>query len=164
MKNFDWTKFKVKIAVKAPMEKIYRAWAVPAEIEKWFLERARYFNEDGTLAGMDKPVTQGMKYNWSWYLYDILEEGFINIANGTDHIRFTFAGDCLVDVRLSMQYEYTIIELEQSNIPVDDESKKNIRLGCHEGWSFYLVNLKSIYEGGHDLRATDTRLQPMLNN
>ena len=52
----------------------------------------------------------------------------------------------------------------QKDIPTDDESKQGIRLGCHSGWSFYLVNLKSVYEGGLDLRNKDDALGVMVNN
>ncbi|RZK15239.1 MAG: SRPBCC domain-containing protein, partial [Pedobacter sp.] len=55
-------------------------------------------------------------------------------------------------------------ELTQKNIPTDENSKRNIRLGCHNGWSFYLINLKSVFEGGLDLRNKDNRFKPMLNN
>jgi len=36
-------------------------------------------------------------------------------------------------------------------------------LGCASGWAFYLVNLKSIYEGGLDLRNKTPALKHMLN-
>ena len=57
-----------------------------------------------------------------------------------------------------------IVQLTQSHIPMDDQSKKDIRLGCESGWSFFLVNLKSIYEGGVDLRNKNESLKGMLNN
>jgi hypothetical protein len=105
-----------------------------------------------------------MVYEWSWFLYPEIEKGKITIANGKDHFQFTFAGQCFVDVRLSEQYDHTVVELIQSNIPTDDVSKQEIRLGCSSGWSFYMVNLKSVYEGGLDLRSKDERLKPMVNN
>ena len=164
MKNFNWTQFNKKIAIKAPMEKIYKAWAVPGEIEKWFLKTARYTDKVGASVDMNSSIAESMSYEWTWYLYSETEKGKINIANGKDHIQFTFAGNCLVDVKLIEQHGHTVVELSQTNIPVDDESKLNIRLGCSSGWSFYLVNLKSVYEGGLDLRSKDERLKPMVNN
>ena len=53
---------------------------------------------------------------------------------------------------------------DRSNIPTDDKSKKDIRLGCYEGWSFYMVNLKSIYEGGLDLRNMNDQLKGVINS
>lgn len=164
MKNFDWTQFSKRIAVKAPIATLYNAWAIPSEIEKWFLKTARYKNEQGSALAMDQQIQPAMHYEWTWYLYDGTEYGKITEANGKDHIQFTFAGECIVDINFSEKLGYTVVELSQKNIPTDDESKENIRIGCSSGWSFYFVNLKSVYEGGLDLRSKDERLKPMVNN
>jgi uncharacterized protein YndB with AHSA1/START domain len=164
MKNFDWTKFIKRIAVKAPMETIYNAWTIPSEIEKWFLKTARYNDGNQQPVPGDQQVKSGAKYEWTWFLYDGVEQGKITAANGKDFFQFSFAGDCIVEIKLSEQFGHTVVELTQSNIPADDISKENIRLGCSSGWSFYFVNLKSVYEGGLDLRSKDERLKPMVNN
>ena len=164
MKDFNWTTFTIKIAVKASLIDIYNAWSKPVAIEQWFLSKAEYFDADNNLINRDSNVEKGYTYKWSWYLYDIVEDGKITEANGKDFFQFTFAGECLVDIRLTTQGEYTVVELTQKNIPTDDDSKQNIRLGCHSGWSFYLVNLKSFYEGGADLRNKNPDLKGMLNN
>jgi hypothetical protein len=70
----------------------------------------------------------------------------------------------LVDIQLKQEDGYVLVELTQKNIPTDENSKRNIRLGCHTGWSFYLVNLKSVYEGGLDLRNKNENTYPMVNN
>ena len=57
-----------------------------------------------------------------------------------------------------------MVTLSQSNIPLDNKSKQNIRLGCESGWSFFMLNLKSVYEGGLDLRNKNDKLPGMLNN
>lgn len=164
MENFDWTKFIIKIAVKAKLQDIYNAWTKASEIEKWFLSEAEFSDENKVLLNKTQNVLKGDKYKWIWYLYDDIEKGNITEANGKDKLQFTFAGECLVDIKLIEEFEYVIVELTQKNIPLDDNSKRNIRLGCHNGWSFYLVNLKSVYEGGLDLRNKDNRFKPMLNN
>lgn len=164
MKNFDWTRFTRKIAIKAPLVTVYDAWAKPSEIEKWFLSEAKYLREEDTPVNHNEPVQAGDRYAWRWYLYNLTEEGKITEANNKDHVQFTFAGNCLVDVKLSAENGYTVVELTQSNIPTDEDSQRDIRLGCHTGWSFYLVNLKSVYEGGLDLRGKDDRFKPMVNN
>ena len=164
MKNFDWSQFSRKIAVKAEMQKIYDAWTIPAEIEKWFLSKTTYYDVNGKKLEKKASVKEGTSYEWSWYLYDAVEKGKIKKANGKDHLQFTFAGDCLVDVHLTKQDEFTIVELSRKNIPTDEDSKKNVRLGCDSGWAFYLVNLKSVYEGGLDLRNKEDKLKGMLNS
>lgn len=164
MKNFDWTKFSRKIAVKADLRKIYDAWTIPEELEKWFLSEANYYDESGKKTDKKASIKKGFTYEWSWYLYDNLEKGWVKEANGKDQLQFTFAGNCTVDVHLSKLDDLTIVELTQKNIPIDEDSKKNIRLGCDSGWAFYMVNLKSVYEGGLDLRNKEEKLKGMLNS
>jgi hypothetical protein len=164
MTNFDWTTFTRKIAIKANLIDIYNAWTKASEIERWFLSKAIFIDTNKTQISEDKPIEKGFAYKWNWFLYDITEHGTITDTNGIDFIQFTFAGNCLVDIKLSRQDDYVIVELTQKNIPIDDNSKLGIRLGCDSGWSFFLVNLKSVYEGGIDLRNKDTSLKGMLNN
>ena len=164
MTNFDWTTFTRKIAIKANLIDIYNAWTKASEIERWFLSKAIFIDTNKTPISEDKPIEKGFTYKWNWFLYDITEHGKITGTNGIDFIQFTFAGNCLVDIKLSSQDDYVIVELTQKNIPIDDNSKLGIRLGCDSGWSFFLVNLKSVYEGGIDLRNKDTSLKGMLNN
>lgn len=163
MKNFNWTTFTKRIAVKSTLPEIYNAWTKAADIEKWFLSKAKYFDSNNSLVDKNVSAEKGFTYEWNWYLYDATEKGIITDANGKDFIQFTFEKS-LVDIKLVTQDNYTIVELTQKNIPADDDSKQNIRLGCESGWSFFLVNLKSVYEGGHDLRNKNPEHKGMVNN
>ena len=164
MKDFNWKKFTRRINIKAPIANIYSAWTKASELERWFLAKAEFFDESGNNIDRNHSVQKGSTYAWSWFLYDAVENGKITEANGHDHIQFTFAGNCIVDILLTSLDNRVTVELCQSNIPTDDNSKKNIRLGCEAGWSFFLVNLKSVSEGGLDLRNKDESLKGMINN
>jgi hypothetical protein len=164
MKNFDWTTFTRKIAIKSNLTDMYNAWTKAVEIEKWFLSNAVFLDTNKKPISKDQPIEKGFTYEWNWYLYEVTERGKITNANGKDFIQFTFAGECLVDIKLSTQDNYVIVELTQKNIPTDENSKQGIRLGCDTGWSFYLVNLKSVYEGGLDLRNKNTGFKGMVNS
>jgi uncharacterized protein YndB with AHSA1/START domain len=163
MEDFNWESFSKKIAIKAAVKELYNAWTVPAEIEKWFLSKA-VFDRLGEQVPHNEQIAENDVYHWSWFLFDQVESGRIVRANGTDRIHFTFAGDCLVEVTLTQENDVVIVSLTQSNIPTDNHSKQGIRLGCDSGWSFFLVNLKSVFEGGIDLRNKDENLRGMLNN
>lgn len=164
MDNFNWTSFTRKIAINATLSELYNAWTVPKDIERWFLSKAIFQRPNGTTVGSGENIKQGDSYQWSWFLFDVIEKGKIIEANGTNLIKFTFAGDCIVTVKLTQNADNVIVALTQSNIPTDNQSKRDIRIGCDSGWSFFLVNLKSIYEGGIDLRNKDENLKGMLNN
>lgn len=164
MNNFDWTSFTKTIAIKAQLKDIYNAWTKAGELEKWFLKKVIFTDDTGILIDPEVNVTAGCAYSWFWYLYEDSMPGLIKQANGKDFLQFSFEGDCLVDVNLTEKSGYTIVQLRHYNIPTDDQSKQYIRLGCASGWAFYLVNLKSVYEGGLDLRNKDEHLHAMINN
>lgn len=163
MENFDWTSFTKRIAVKASLAEIYAAWTVAAKLEQWFLERVAFRTDNGS-PEHTQAVQSGTQYDWYWYLEKTPMQGKMLQANGRDFVQFTFEGSSLVDVRLSTLDEYVIVELRHYNIPQDDHSRQHIRLGCSSGWAFYLHNLKSVYEGGIDLRNKDPKLGVMINN
>ncbi|MBB4803062.1 hypothetical protein HNP37_003137 [Flavobacterium nitrogenifigens] len=164
MENFDWTSFTKKIAVKAKLSDIYNAWTKANELEKWFLEKVSFFDASEEPIDKNQNALENNTYEWFWYLYKDPMLGKITAANGKNHLQFTFEGTCLVDINLSENNGYTLVELRHHNIPTDDFSKQYIRLGCSNGWHFYLTNLKSVYEGGLDLRNKDLNLNPMINN
>ncbi|MNU28469.1 hypothetical protein D3C71_169060 [compost metagenome] len=149
----DWTSFELKIAVKAGIQDMYHAWTQAELVEKWFLQECTYLRDEAPLAA-EETVHTGDTYAWRWYFYEETEHGEIREANGKDFLQFSFAGNCLVDVQLEPAGDYTLVRLRQHNIPTDEASQFGIRIGCVEGWTFYLTNLKSVYEYGHDLRNT----------
>ena len=159
----DWTSFTTNIAVRSTLNTIYNAWTKSSEIEKWFLKTCVYKNENSKAIGSDINVKPEFTYEWTWYLYEVLEKGKITNANGQDFFQFTFAGNCIVDVTLKEIGESILVTLKQYNIPIDEESKFNIRIGCLQGWTFYLLNLKSFYETGYDLRNKNPELKGVNN-
>lgn len=154
----DWTSFTLSIAVKSDLATMYNAWTKAEEIEKWFLETCKYGN-----TAQNQNVSASGDYQWTWYLYEPIEQGKITQANGKDFFQFTFAGDCLVDIQLKEMGEHILVTLTQHNIPTDEKSKFNIRIGCLQGWTFYLTNLKSYYETGYDLRNKNPELKGVNN-
>ncbi len=163
MENFNWTQFTKKIAVKASIRDMYDAWAMATNIEKWFLKEGVFFHPNGSKLVKDSPFSKGDGYEWYWFLYDGVENGEILDANGKDFIQFQFANS-IVEVQLTEQDEFTLVSLTQKDIPSDEKSKQDIRLGCEKGWTFYLLNLKTVYENGVDQRNKDERLRGMVNN
>ena len=60
--------------------------------------------------------------------------------------------------------ESQVLELLQDSIPDTAEGKHYWHLGCKTGWTFYLTNLKSLLEGGIDLRNKDEQIKNVLNS
>lgn len=164
MDNFNLSQFTKRILIKSDLKSIYNAWTISAELEKWFLSNAVYYDSNIKVIPSKENVKTGGTYEWNWFAQNYHESGKVISANGYDFLEFTFAGDCRVEVKLTEIKNYILVELTQSKIPLDNQSKENIRLGCAFGWTFYLINLKSILEGGLDLRNKDLEMEGLVNN
>lgn len=166
MPNYDWSRFVTRINVKAPAEKLYQAWATRYGIEYWFLRLSEYKKPNGEVRDKNELVQNNDTYKWLWYGYpdETVEYGEILDCNGKDYFKFSFgkAGNCVVSIK--EEAGETIVQLIQEEIPTNETGMHNWHLGCKTGWTFYLANLKSLYEGGIDLRNRNVELQEMLNS
>ncbi len=143
----DWTQFIRTIKVKAPLNKVYWAWATQKGIETWFLKSAVYTDDEGRKKDENEWVLPGDNYTWQWHNWDITEHGKVLDANGRDRFAFTFEiANVLVD--LKEEGEYTMVRLHQKDMDTDDKSKMRYYVGCSNGWTFWLANLKAWLEHG----------------
>jgi len=166
MAPYDWTTFTKRVTVNARMADIYKAWATQSGLEKWFLRSAAFTKPDLSHRGKDYLIQKGDTYLWLWHGFSDAsnEKGKILEANGKNLLQFTFSGGCIVTVRLLNEGGESIVELEQSVIPTDGQSIANFHIGCMTGWTFYLANLKSILEGGIDLRNKNESIRNLINS
>ena len=166
MADFNWNRFEVRIIVTASPKDLYKAWATKKGIEQWFLRLSEYKKPDGILLTANENVETGDTYRWLWHGWpdDMVEIGSILDCNGKDFIKFKFgaAGDCTVNIKT--EEGENIVELIQENIPTDEVGMRNYHLGCKTGWTFYLANLKSVMEGGIDLRNKNEKIKRVINS
>lgn len=160
----DWTTFTRRITIDHPIKAIYEAWAIPSQLERWFVRSAEYVGFDGRAKGRDREVDAGDGYLWRWYgfLDDVSENGAVVEANGLDRFAFTFTSECLVSISVIEEKGEILVELTQSRIP--NEPDHNIYVDCSYGWAFYLGNLKSVLEGGIDLRNRNVEIHNVVNS
>jgi uncharacterized protein YndB with AHSA1/START domain len=146
------------------MRSIYEAWAVPSQLERWFVRSAEYAGLDGRPKNRDLEVEAGDGYLWRWHghLDDASESGVITEANGLDKFTFTFSKGSSVEVLIVEEGNETVVALTQTGIP--DEDDRSIYVGDSEGWTFYLANLKSVLEGGIDLRNKNVEIKEVINS
>lgn len=155
-----WNQFSRKALIQAPVPEVYDAWTSPAGLMKWFLRTAEFKSKDGEIRRTKEKIQVGDTYTWRWHGFaeQHAEQGVITKLNGRDHLQFRFAGNCLVDVQISHLKEGTLVEVVQSEIPEESDPEQNLYVNCLRGWTFYLLNLKSILEGGLDLRNKHNHL------
>jgi uncharacterized protein YndB with AHSA1/START domain len=154
MSNSTMTSFTVSGDYNTDIRSLYEAWATAVGLEKWFLRRAEFYAIAGRLRESEEFILKEDVYEWYWYGWDdsAVEKGEILEANGTDTIKFSFSGGSIVTVTIYSRNNLSIVELTQENIPDEADPEKNLYIQCQKGWIFYMANLKSVLEGGVDLR------------
>lgn len=162
MKNHDWTKFKRRISINSSSTEIFSSWITQENLEKWFLSKAEFKSYKGISKDRHSEIENKDSYTWMWHGSENIAEGEILENNRKNFIRFTFLG-CEVSVEIKLEKGKNIVELIQYNIPIDETSTMNYFVGCTRGWTFYLTNLKSILEGGIDLRNKNCDLVDVIN-
>jgi uncharacterized protein YndB with AHSA1/START domain len=165
MENYNWKEFVRRITIHVPARSIYKAWTTQEGLESWFLRLAEFTSSDGRLKKRDEAVGKGDNYKWLWFGYDdlIVEQKEILRANGYDELQFSFSGGCIVTVSVGEEAGETICELKQF-MPMDDEMEQRyFFIECGKGWTFYMTNLKSVLEGGPDLRNKNINIRNVVN-
>jgi len=159
------TKFIKRISIHVSPRKVFEAWSTQSGLESWFLRRAEFTDADGKKRERDESIQKGDQYLWIWHGYgdDVFEQRTILNSNRTDSLSFEFTGQCIVTVNVKTERGETICELVQERIPFSDDITDHLYILCGEGWTFYLTNLKSILEGGIDLRNKNMELTKLVN-
>ncbi|HKP31845.1 MAG TPA: SRPBCC domain-containing protein [Chitinophagaceae bacterium] len=165
MKKGDSSRFVKRISIRSSPEKVYNSWATSAGLESWFLRKAEFQTIDGRLRDNQQFAQQGDKYHWLWHGYDdtVSENRFVLSANGIDLFQFEFTAGCIVTVSINKEAGETICELTQEKLPDNQDITDHLYVLCGEGWTFYMTNLKSLLEGGIDLRNKNVELKNMVN-
>lgn len=164
--EFDRSKFSIRIPVNSEVEKIFESWTTRKGLESFFLRDAIFRSKEGVERKSTETLQAGDTYVWHWWGYPdtTSEKGYVIDQNGKDLFSFNFgkAGDCTVTI--SQLEGETIVELTQENIPTDEKGLQYYHIGCKGGWTFYLANLKSILEGGIDLRNRNENIGEVISS
>ena len=163
--SYNWKQFTKRIPIKAPAKAIYAAWSTQQGLESWFLRVAQFTKADGTPRTKSSHIEAGDTYKWRWFGYDdtAIEEKEILLANGWDKLQFRFSGGCIVTVAIKQEDGETICELVQ-DMPMEDiNEQQHFFIECGNGWGFYMTNLKSVLEGGLDLRNKNVKLKQVIS-
>lgn len=166
MPQLDWSRFSLKIYINAPIQKVFDMWTSRADLENWFLRKAEFRSADGAMRGSNDRLQVGDTYDWLWHGHpdSTAEHGVITETNGKDRFQFIFGNAGTVTVKLKDMGDCTEMILTQENIPTDEQNRMNFHVGCSTGWTFYFANLKSILEGGLDLRNKNVLYSNVINS
>lgn len=153
----------MRINTTAPVEKAYKAVATPGGLESWFL-RDTGITGDGKLRSKGEMIQKGDEYHFQWHGHPdtLRHSGKFLSTDGKSVISFTFSQDLPVTISIYRECDETIVELAETFDPTVEEVARDHYLGNMKGWIFYLINLKSILEGGLDLRNRKVELKNVL--
>lgn len=157
----DWTRFRRRVFVKAPLREVFEAWACPSRLTTWFIRTAEGTDAEGAPRDPDEIVRAGDRYHWRWH-QDLETSGRFLEVVPDERLAFTFGsagegpeGEIRVTVVFEQQAGETTVELTQENMPDTPAAHVGWYTGCNMGWSFFMTNLKALLEHGVDLRETD---------
>ncbi|MEJ0034298.1 MAG: SRPBCC domain-containing protein [Bacteroidota bacterium] len=160
----NWSEIRLRINIDATIEKIYNAWTSQAGLESWFLREAKAKDQQGSNKKETDSMVKGDTYKWLWHGFpdDTVLTGKVLDSNGKDRFSFSFSMDCPVTISIYKEQGQVICELVERNIPVDAGPIFKHYLSNTTGWTFYLTNLKSVLEGGLDMRNFDENLKNVI--
>ena len=164
--NTDFSQFKLRVNIKTSIENAYRAWTTAGGLDAWFLGGLIFTDENGNQRPDDSPAQPNDEYTCFSANKPgvVLIKGKVLRANGKDIYSFTFSKGCPVTITIYSEHNETIVELVESNLPTDEETIKRHYVGDSKGWIFYLTNLKSVLEGGLDLRNRNEDIKNVITH
>jgi hypothetical protein len=160
--QFDWSTVVKKVYIETDKQTVADAWLKADGLNLWFLREAVYTSKSGEKRSDTFQV--GDSYIWRWHGYadDVNETGEVQSLSPF-YFSFSFAGASICSIKIEDCKTGTLLTLNQSNIPTDEKGKSYYHVGCSNGWTFYLTNLKSVLEGGLDLRNRDESMQGLAH-
>jgi len=162
---YKWTEFVQKEFINAPREAVFDKWVTSENIVGWFIAAAVYNYDGDKIRKPDEKIKAGDEYTWIFFQGITVKGRIIDITEN-EYLSFTFGKkepdseeDVIVDLHFfSESADRTRIELHQKNISDSEYGQVNYNLSCMVGWSYFLMNLRSVIEGGNDLREKDKSL------
>ena len=142
-KSYDWTQFTLKIEIAVPPQKVFAAWTQKRLVTRWFSVEASI-----------EPKKGGRLF-FAWLGGDKMEAKVLGIRKPSlFHFPFGRKGE-QVAVKIAKIRGGSLVTLHQFGMKTGARDKVNMHMGCKEGWTFFLTNLKSFLEHGIDLRSHD---------
>jgi uncharacterized protein YndB with AHSA1/START domain len=158
---FDWSRFQSEIFIGRPASVVYRAWALPSELQKWFIEVCEVSTRNDLARGKDEFVQNGDQFRW--FFDEKTEGGVILEAVSDAKLSFTISGASRLSVKVTVHFKSveggTLVQLVQENMPHSEEDRINWHLDSKVAWTFFLANLKAYLEHNVDLRVTRSSVE-----
>ncbi len=154
----DAAAFTARVFIEAPPPAVFEAWATAEGLCEWLVESAMFTAPGERVPRADGAARTGDSYQWRWQASGYVMDGTVLAAEWPERFGFTFAEAGSCEVTFTRHGAGTLVALRQAGLP-----SPATHLECRTGWTFFLTNLKSLLEGGLDLRETDPLRKGVVN-
>ena len=159
--SFTKERFSHGVLLDVSLDEVWSYVATPEGMSKWFLEEVRYTDADGQIRAEDEEGEKGDRYHWKWQKNHSVEGRLLDVIS-RQRFAFTFGKDFTAEFTLRVQDGRTRLVLTQVNHKPNQENEFGF-INCCVCWAFFMTNLKSIAEGGKDLRETVVEEEMLVN-
>jgi uncharacterized protein YndB with AHSA1/START domain len=157
-----WRSFVQRIDVDASLERTFAAWATAEGLMGWMVMEASILDPDGNERGPGVAANAGDRFRNGWHT-GLVGEGVILEVESPRLIRFTMQEGVEVEATMEPLDDGSVMVTMTQTHDLSDEMNLTLTLAFKEGWAFYLANLKSVLEGGKDLRNFVHDIEHRLN-
>ena len=151
-----------KIYINKSIDKVYNLAATAGGLSKWFIDKAKFFNNSGMLRDENDYPAAGVSYRIYWLYKDYSSGGEVIEVQKNKIFKFTFGDAGIVAISLSEEGGKTLVELKQENY-TGKEYDHDSYVNCYVYWTFYLANLKSVLEKNYDMRDRENYMEGFVN-
>ena len=119
-------------------------------------------DQDGNEREPGAVARTGDRFRSSWHT-GLSGEGEVLEVRPDEMVRFTMEEGVEVEATMEPLEDGSVMVTLTQTHGLTDEQNLAYMLGFKEGWAFYLANLKSVLEGGRDLRNFTHDIEHRLN-
>ncbi|NIP33860.1 MAG: hypothetical protein GWN18_02900 [Thermoplasmata archaeon] len=145
----EWKRLVQRIDVNAPKEAVFAAWATAKGLMGWMVFESVLIGPDGNEREPGAVARAGDRFRMGWHT-GLSGEGEVLEVRPEEMVRFTMDQGAEVEATMEPLEDGSVMVTLTQTHGGSDEENLALMLGFKEGWAFYLANLKSVLEGGHD--------------
>src|SRR5687767_4508467 len=130
MQPHDWSRFTLRVPIKAGPKEVFAAWTTRQGLESWFLRKALFKTDKGKEKSPVDTILQGDTYQWMWHGWpdEVVEKGTVLSNNEKNTLKFSFGKAGNVQVEVKEAGGETLVELLQYDIPTTEEGQVNYHI------------------------------------
>jgi uncharacterized protein YndB with AHSA1/START domain len=160
--NFNENFFIRGVLIPLSIEEAYKLAATPEGMSKWFITGADFIAPDGNQRKRTELAQTGDKYEWNWGYKDFKVSGEVLEAEMNEFMKVSFGPSYTVTFSVEKFKDKTLFKIVQECVKGTEKDEMNY-INCYGCWTFFLNNMKSVIEGGVDLRESETELDELVN-